>query len=343
MTAGQVAAPFSPRLLVPDRQVSPLRAITGRLLVAVLLLVVAAFVVYADRAGYRDIVDRRLTLLDCFYYVTVSLTTTGYGDITPVTEGARLVNILVITPMRVLFLIILVGTTLQVLAERSRQAIRVQRWRHKVRDHNIVVGYGTKGRSAVAAMLADGVEPNRIVVVDVDPALLSAASELGLVTLKGNAARSDVLRSAGAERSSSIVVAVNRDDTAVLVTLTARELTSSAQVVVAVRETENVHLLRRSGATSVVVSSETAGRLLGIATSAPSVVEVIEDLLTPEAGFAVSERDVEQPEVGADPKHLADIVLGVVRGGELIRVGDERVDALELGDRILYVHTVSKE
>ena len=341
--AVRLSSEVSPGLLVPDRRVSPLRAITGRLLFAVALLVIAAFIVYADRSGYRDIVEHKLTLLDCFYYVTVSLTTTGYGDITPVTEGARLVNILVITPMRVLFLIILVGTTLQVLAERSRQSIRVQRWRHKVRDHTIVVGYGTKGRSAVAAMLADGVEPTRIVVVDVDSGLLSAASELGLVTLQGNATRSDVLKSAGAERAASIVVAVNRDDTAVLVTLTARELTTTAQVVASVRETENVHLLRRSGATSVVVSSETAGRLLGIATSSPSVVEVIEDLLTPEEGFAVAERDVEQSEVGADPKHVADIVLGVVRGGDLIRVGDERVDALELGDRLLYVHAASKE
>ncbi|EFV13039.1 potassium channel family protein [Segniliparus rugosus] len=341
--AARLTSESSPGLLVPDRRISPLRAIAGRLLLAVSLLVIAAFVVYADRSGYRDVVERQLTLLDCFYYVTVSLTTTGYGDITPVTEGARLVNVLVITPMRVLFLIILVGTTLQVLAERSRQAIRVQRWRHAVRDHTIVVGYGTKGRSAVAAMLADGVEPTRIVVVDADPGLLSAASELGLVTLQGNATRSDVLKSAGAERAASIVVAVNRDDTAVLVTLTARELTTTAQVVASVRETENVHLLRRSGATSVVVSSETAGRLLGIATSAPSVVEVIEDLLTPEEGFAVSERDVEQSEVGADPKHVADIVLGVVRGGDLIRVGDERVDALEPGDRLLYVHTTNKE
>ncbi|MGL6236256.1 MAG: potassium channel family protein [Segniliparus sp.] len=343
MTARSVMSILPPRLMVPDRQISPLRAIAGRLFLAIMLLVVAAFVVYADRSGYRDVVSHELTLLDCFYYVTVSLTTTGYGDITPVTEGARLVNVLVITPMRVLFLIILVGTTLQVLAEKSRQSIRVQRWRHKVRDHTIVVGYGTKGRSAVAAMLADGVEPNRIVVVDQDQALLGAASELGLVTLQGNATRSDVLKSAGAERAASIVVAVNRDDTAVLVTLTARELTATAQVVAAVRETENVHLLRRSGATSVVVSAETAGRLLGIATSAPSVVEVIEDLLTPEEGFAVAERDVEQAEVGADPKHLPDIVLGVVRGGNLIRVGDERVDALEPGDRLLYVHTTSKE
>ena len=127
------------------------------------------------------------------------------------------------------------------------------------------------------------------------------------------------------------------DDTAVLVTLTARELAPDIRIVASVRESENVHLLRQSGATSVVVSAETAGRLLGAATTTPTVVEVIEDLLTPDAGFAISERDVEDNEVGGSPRHLGDIVLGVVRGGELFRVDSSAVDALETGDRLLYV------
>ena len=61
---------------------------------------------------------------------------------------------------------------------------------------------------------------------------------------------------------------------------------------------------RQSGADSTVVSSETAGRLLGIATQTPSVVEMMEDLLTPDAGFAIAEREVTPKEVGGSPRHL---------------------------------------
>jgi voltage-gated potassium channel len=67
------------------------------------------------------------------------------------------------------------------------------------------------------------------------------------------------------------------------------------------------------------------------------VVEVVEDLLTPEAGFAISEREVEPDEVGGSPRHLADIVLAVVRDDALYRVDASAVDALERGDRLLYV------
>ncbi|MDM7487321.1 potassium channel family protein [Rhodococcus sp. GXMU-t2271] len=328
-------------LRVPQLQTSPSRAITRRVGYAVAALAFAVLVVYLDRDGYRDAQGDALSLLDCVYYATVSLSTTGYGDITPITPEARLINVLVITPLRIFFLIVLVGTTLSALTESSRQAFKIQRWRRRVRNHTVVVGYGTKGRTAVDAMLGDGVPPSEIVVVDTDPVVLETAAGQGLVTVQGSATKSDVLRLAGVQHAAAIIVAANRDDTAVLVTLSAREIAPRAKIVAAIRESENTHLLRQSGADSVVISSETAGRLLGIATTTPSVVEMIEDLLTPEAGFAIAERDVEPNEVGGSPRHLSDIVLGVVRDGRLLRVGSPEVDAVEADDKLLYIRRVS--
>lgn len=329
-------------LRVPELQSSPWRAIYRRVLIALGALLLAATIVYIDRDGYTDSQGDGVSFLDALYYATVSLSTTGYGDIAPFTPSARLVNILVITPLRIFFLILLVGTTLAVLTERSRQAFKIQRWRRSVRNHTVVIGFGTKGRTAVDAMLGDGVSASEIVVVDTDQSVLDTASNMGLVTVHGSATKSDVLRLTGAQHAAAIIVATNRDDTAVLVTLTAREIAPKAKIVAAIREAENTHLLRQSGADSVVVSSETAGRLLGIATSTPSVVEMIEDLLTPEAGFAIAEREVERDEVGGSPRHLTDIVLGVVRGGKLFRIGAPEVDAVEADDRLLYIRRVGE-
>jgi voltage-gated potassium channel len=328
---------------IPATGGSPVRTITRRVLFALLALAVTVVIVYLDRGGYRDTngAGQGLSLIDCLYYATVSLTATGYGDIVPVTAAARLVNVLVLTPIRALFLILLVGTTLELLTERSRQSFKIQRWRSKVRDHVVVVGYGTKGRAAVVTLLGDGVDAEQIVVVDTSKPALEAASARGLVTVTGSGTRSDVLRVAGVPKARAIVVATNRDDTAVLVTLTARELAPKAHIVVSVREAENEHLLRQSGADQVVVSSETAGRLLGMATTTPSVVAMVEDLLTPDVGLAIAEREVEVGEVGGSPRHLSDIVLGVVRNGVLHRVDAPDVDAIETGDRLLYVKKVT--
>ncbi|MDY6870630.1 MAG: potassium channel family protein [Actinomycetota bacterium] len=331
------------RVTIPQDMPSPWVRITNRIVVASGVLCVVVLIVYIDRDGYTDTQTDGLSLLDCFYYATVSLSTTGYGDITPITERARFVNIVVITPLRVAFLIVLIGTTVETLTTESRQAFKIQQWRNKVRNHTIVIGYGTKGRTAVAAMVGDEVAPADIVVVDENPAALERARNAGLVTVRGNATDSEVLRLASAQHAKAIIVATNRDDTAVLVTLTARELAPNAKIIAAVREAENQHLLEQSGADSTVVTSETAGRLLGIATQTPSVVEMMEDLLTPNAGFAIAEREVGPNEVGGSPRHLHDLVLGVVRDGGLVPVDAPEVDALETGDRLLYIRSADAE
>src|SRR6516165_9774949 len=329
-------------LRIPEDHPGPIRVITRRVAIALVVLFGAAVIVYLDPNGYRDVRGQPLTFLDCLYFAAVSLSTTGYGDITPYTEAARLVNTVIFTPLRIAFLAVLVGTTLEVLSERSRQAWKIQRWRSKVRNHTIVIGYGTKGKTAVAARLGDEAAQGEIVVVDTDRTALEHAATAGLVTVHGDATRSDVLRLARAQHASSIIVATNRDDTAVLVTLTARELSPKAKIVASIREAENSHLLQQSGADSVVVSSETAGRLLGIATTTPSIVEMVDDLLTPAEGLAIAERDVERSEVGGSPRHLPEIVLGVVRDGRLLRVDAPEVDAIEAGDRLLYVRRAGK-
>src|SRR3954462_3930424 len=190
----------------------PLRALSVRLAFAIGLVLVTVTIIYVDRDGYRDVNEDGLTLLDCFYYAVVSLSTTGYGDITPATPEGRLVNVVAITPARVLFLIILVGTTLEVLTDQYRNTLRVTRWRRKLKDHVIVCGYGTKGRAAVTALLETGYDKSRIIIVENREAALRQANANGLVVIEGNATRSSVLNEADVKNCKSVIIATDSDE-----------------------------------------------------------------------------------------------------------------------------------
>jgi voltage-gated potassium channel len=317
---------------------SPLRSLAVRLLFAVALVLVTVSIIYVDRGGYRDINGDGLTLLDCFYYAVVTLSTTGYGDITPVTQEARLVNVLVITPARVLFLIILVGTTLEVLTDQYRNSLRVGRWRRKLKDHVIVCGYGTKGRAAVAALLENGHDKARIVVVENREAGVRQAIADGLTTIEGNATRSAVLDEADVRNCKAVIIATDSDEASVLITLTVRQLTAGqVRIIAAVREQENAALLKQSGAHHVIVSSATAGRLLGLTTTAPPLIDVVEELLTPGQGMALAMRSAERSEVGQSPRELATLVVALIRRGKVLPLGGEQPVTIETGDMLVYI------
>ncbi|MFB6393087.1 potassium channel family protein [Polymorphospora sp. 2-325] len=316
----------------------PLRALSLRLAAAIGLVLAIVAVVYFDRDGYRDVNEDELNLIDCFYYAVVTLSTTGYGDITPITDTARLVNVLVITPARVLFLIILVGTTLEVLTEQYRTNLRLTRWRKRVKDHVIICGYGTKGRSAISALLENGVDKQRIVVVERNATGVRQATAAGLVAIEGSATRSSTLNEAHVKNAKAVIIATNRDDAAVLVALTVRQLTAGqVRIIAAVREAENAPLLKQSGAHHVIVSSATAGRLLGLSTSAPPLIDVVEDLLTPGQGMALAMRSAERAEVGSSPRDLDTLVIALVRRGKVVSLAEPGATAIETGDLLVYV------
>jgi voltage-gated potassium channel len=319
---------------------SPIRQVARRIVFAVVVFVVTVLLVYLDRKGYRDLEDLgAITLLDAAYYATVTLSTTGYGDITPVTEQARLVNLLVITPLRVLFLIVLIGTTLEALTTRSREEFRIRRWRSRVRQHVIVCGYGTKGRSAIRSLQASGTPLEQIVVVDPEPRAIEEANSVGLHGIVGDAGRTDVLRRAHVERARAVIVAANRDDASVLITLTVRQLNPSVPITTSVREEENAALLRQSGADTVITTSATSGRLLGLSTDAPRVVATVEDLVTGGQGLDLQQRRVTAGEVGLGPRQLRDIVLSVTRGGRTLRFDDPLIGTLEPEDVLVVVRS----
>ncbi|MEU4267922.1 potassium channel family protein [Streptomyces sp. NPDC026092] len=334
--ADEKAAPT--RIRMPRRVVEkPIRQVAKRLLMALGVLALTTVIVYIDRDGYHDNANGTLDFLDCAYYATVTLSTTGYGDIVPYSDTARLVNILVITPLRVLFLIILVGTTLEVLTERTREEWRLNRWRSTLRDHTVVVGFGTKGRSAIQTLCATGLRKEQIVIVDPSTKVIETANADGFVGVVGDATRSDVLLRAEVQKARQIVIATQRDDTAVLVALTARQLNRGAKIVAAVREEENAPLLRQSGADAVITSASAAGRLLGLSVLSPSAGAVMEDLIQQGSGLDLVERPVTKAEAGKSVRETEDLVVSVLRGHRLLGYDDPAASPLQLTDRVITI------
>jgi voltage-gated potassium channel len=326
-------------LYFPARPAAPLAAVTRRMVLAVGLVVLSSAIVYIDRHGYRDAAHpgHPLSALGSVYYATVTLSTIGYGDIVPVTPTARLVNTVVITPMRLLFLIILVGTTLEVLTERTRASWRTARWRSKVAGQTVVIGYGTKGRSTVRTLCESGMTRQSIVVVDQLAEAVGDANAAGLVAITGDGTRREVLSRAEVGSARQVVIAVNRDGIAALIALLARQINPGVTIVAAVREAENQELLQLSGADHVVVTSGTVGQLLAISAVSPAAGRVLADLLDHGRGLDLVERPVTPAEVGLPARDAEGTVVALVRRDQVLAADSPEALRLDGGDRLILV------
>ncbi|MGH9270627.1 MAG: potassium channel family protein, partial [Ilumatobacteraceae bacterium] len=230
-----------------------------------------------------------------------------------------------------------VGTTLELLTERFRRVRTESSWRSRVNQHTIVAGYGTMGRAAVEALLANGASRDHVVVIDRLAEAVADAGQAGFVGIVADATRTSTWRQARLANARAVVVTCNRDDTAALVTLTVRELNASVPISVAVREAENAHLLAQSGATTVVLSSEAAGRLIGLSTQAPGAIGVLEDLLVAGNGLDLTERLVDADEVGGPPDRSRCVgrPIAIVRGTTRISFDDPAFERVEQGDIVV--------
>lgn len=336
MTESSVVGIDASNIKMPTRQRAAIEQIGRRIAIGFGLILFITMIVAIQHNGYTDGSDGSVNLLDALYYASVSVTTTGYGDITPVSESARLVDVVLVTPARILFLVLLVGTTMEVLTDQSRQALATRRWRKRVNNHYIICGYGSTGSSAIRALRAQGAAIDQFVVIDTDPAAIAAATAAGHVAILGEASRTSVLRQAEIGSANSVIITPSRDDTAVLITLTTRELRPDITIVTGVREAENLHLLRQSGADSVIHSADAVGRLLGLATTSRPVAHVLDDLLLPGSGLDIIEcAAVELPD-GTWGAPSEDKALAIVRDGDAYDLDGTHV--IEAGDRLVVLH-----
>lgn len=329
---------------IPENKRSPWFGIFVRIFGAISLLIINALIVYLDRDGYRDSVDNELSWIDCLYYSGVTLSTTGYGDISPVTQSARLTNFLLLTPLRFAFIALFVGTTIEVLTKRSREAFREARWRKTVDQQYVVVGYGVKGRSAVKRLLANSVSPLSIVVVESTHDFDLDIQESKVVAVYGDARREETLRAAQIEQAKQVIIAVDSDDTAVLITLVARRLNPAANIIVAVREGVHNKTFKQSGANTVITTDESTGHLLADTALSPLAGEVLSDLLDPTEGLEVYQREVAKSDIGKSPSELADagdLVVSVIRNGVEHRFAYGEIGQLQAGDQIVSVRNLS--
>jgi len=306
-----------------------------------LLFGLLAFVIvihWIERDSFRDNLDGEMSFADIIYFTMISATTTGYGDIVPVTERARLFDAVIVTPIRIFLLLILAGTAYTFVIKNTWSRWLMQRLQRTLSGHTIVAGFGVSGSEAVGELIQRGFDPGRIVVLDQREDALERAEALGCPVMHADATRDATLDAVRVKEARSIIISAGRDDTSILICLTARHMAPNVPISVVVRASDNEFPARAAGATTVINPVSFAGLLLAGSTEGARIAEYMADLASASGRVRLHQRQIEQFEFGK-PLQRAAVGLGlrILRGDQEIGWWEEGAAKLEAGDQIIEI------
>ncbi len=216
------------------------------------LIFVVIMIHWWDREGLVDNLDGEVSFLDVIYFTMISITTTGFGDIAPISDRARLVEAVIVTPIRFAVFFIFVGTAYNFLIKRSWEKWRMARIQEQLSDHIVVLGYGISGSEAVGELIDRGTDPSSIVVIDPSEERLADAEALGCNIMAADSTRDETLKAVRIDQANNVLVSAGRDDTSILIVLTVRALAPHVPISVVVRADDNESLARQAGANNVI-------------------------------------------------------------------------------------------
>jgi voltage-gated potassium channel len=347
MSAPASRNPFRRKAMLAD-QFRPLRRqvkipvwgdITIRMGLAFLLIAFVILIHWLDRAGLKDGYDNHVSFLDVVYFTMISITTTGFGDIAPISDRARLIEAVIVTPVRIAVLFIFVGAAYDFVIKRSWEKWRMARIQEQLTDHVVVLGYGVSGSQSVGELIERGVDPRRIVVIDPSEDRLAEAEKLGVNVMAADATRDETLKSVRIAEAQSVLVSAGRDDTSILIVLTVRHLAPDVPISVVVRADDNELLARQAGANIVINPVRFTGLLLAGSVKGAHIADYLADLASVGGRVQLVERVIGPDECNCSIDNLKSGGQGlrVYRNGRAIGFWEDECKTLQPGDVVVEI------
>ena len=217
--------------------------------------------------------------LDSIYMTVTTITTVGYSEVHPLSDGGRIFSIFLMIggvggALYALSGIVgyIIEGNLGTVWERRKMQNKIA----KLKEHFILCGFGRVGEEIARTFHEEEVD---FIVIDNRPECITRLEESEYVYLEGDATQDDVLKSAGIERARGLIAAVGTDTDNTYITLSARGLRPDIYIEARASSTEAVTKLERSGANRVILPHAIGGNRMAMLALRPSVVDFIDNVV----------------------------------------------------------------
>lgn len=288
--------------------------------------------------------------LDALYMTVITITTVGYTEVHPLTNGGRIFSIFLIVGGVGGALYIITGIVRYVVEGNIGTIWERRRMKNKIanlKGHFILCGLGRVGEEIARTFEAEKVP---FVIIENRPECLARLEQTDYIYLQGDATRDEVLNNAGIERARGLVAAVGSDTDNTYITLSARGLCPKLFIEARAVNKEAVKKLERAGANRIILPQAIGGRRMAMLALRPAVIDFIDTVIYSHG----REMQLENVDIGVDSQ-LAGLTIKAARvktGITILAVRKKKDDTLitnpseeeiiEEGDQIIVIGTMNQ-
>jgi len=246
--------------------------------------------------GLGTVVFHRIegwSILDSLYVTAQTVTTVGFGDLTPRTIWGR--------AFATVFMLVGVGIVLYALTSAVQSIVqsemvatfgqrRLSRKMSKLRNHFIICGAGRVGSHLIRSLQGSD---ETFIVIESNTQQVSQLLELGIAVLVRDATLEESLIEAGVENAKGLAACLPNDSDNVYVVLTARDLNPDIHIVARAAEEQAEAKLIRAGANRVVAPTIIGGHRMAMALTKPAVGDFLDSITANQLDLGFEQLEVE--------------------------------------------------
>ncbi|MEA3374331.1 MAG: ion transporter [Campylobacterota bacterium] len=314
------------------------------LMFASIVIFISAVLIYVMEANNPDSpID---TLYEAFYWAIVTISTVGFGDITPVTDAGRFVAMVII----IAGVAVLSFTTSIVVSAFTEKLDEIKDVKTiddvtKLKRFYLICGYEDVAHQVAAKLRRSG---RRVIVMDRDPEHIKRAKAHGLIALPYDPGALESYGHLKIDFKKQVisVLCLREDDVQNIYTaLTIRSMDTKVKILAILMNRQNHKKLQLAGVDDILYTQELIGMIAKEFSGKPVAFEAIHALRSEQTSVKIEEISVDERmcnnftfirEFDFDAYHL--LLMGVYKQGKkefLFNPMDDTI--LEEGDILLLI------
>ncbi|OQK17766.1 hypothetical protein AU255_07855 [Methyloprofundus sedimenti] len=207
-------------------------------------------------------------LTTALYFIVVTITSVGYGDITPITMEARVFLISVITLGITVVSVSLGATLIPAFLNHLEKVTGKRNIIMERNNHYIIVGFSALASNTYRE-LTDRGEKVTVIMLSSEESKDPKFSDIDVVV--GDGSDINTLKIAGGEEAKAILALLNDDSENAFVILAAKELDKPVKTVAAVNDVKNMNRIRKVHPSFVIAPQVLGSELLTMALTGEKV------------------------------------------------------------------------